>query len=121
MELVPGKGAGGGDPGQFFGEDLAGEVGVNEGLNAAFVAQGKERGAGFANVREGAKNDVVARGRLLDGGFGEAGDLEEAACEVGIAGGVERGGRLGLIGGDGGAGVEVGAGADGDFDVVEGA
>ena len=118
---MPPEGAGGGDPGQFLGEDFAGGVGVNEGLDAAFVGQGQEAGAGFAGVGERAEDDVEADGSLLDGGLGEAGDLEKAAGDGGIASGVEGGGRFGLIGGDGRVGFEVSARADGDFDVVEGA
>ena len=56
---------------------------------------------------------------MLDAGFWEAGDLEKTAGDSRVAGGVESGGRLGLVGSYRGAGVEVGAGADGDLDVVE--
>src|SRR5438094_3026611 len=48
--LVPGEGAGRGDPGQSFGEDFAGGVGIDEGFDA-------EAGAGFARVGEGAQED----------------------------------------------------------------
>lgn len=58
---------------------------------------------------------------LLDGGFGEAGNLEKAASDGGIAGGVEGRGGFGLVGSGSGTGIEIGAGADGDFDVVKGA
>jgi hypothetical protein len=119
--LMPGEGAGSGSPGQLLGEDFAGSVGVDEGFDAPFVAQGKQAGAGFACGGEGAKDDVEADGRLLDSSFGEARDLEKAAGDGGIAGGVEGGGRLGLVGRGGGAGIKVGAGANGDFDVMKGA
>lgn len=118
---MPPEGAWGGDPGQLFGEDFAGGVGVNEGLDAAFVGQGEEAGAGCTRVGEGAQDDVVAGGSLLDGGFGEAGDLEEAAGDGGIACGVEGRGGLGLVRGDGGGRIEIVAGADRDFDFVKGA
>ena len=36
-------------------------------------------------------------------------------------GGVEGGGRFGLVRGDSGSGIKIGAGADGHFDVVQGA
>ena len=58
---------------------------------------------------------------LLDGGFGEARELEEPAGDGGIAGGVESGSGFRLVGCDGGAGVEVGAWANGDFDIMQGA
>lgn len=70
---------------------------------------------------EGAQNDVEAGRSLLDGGFGEAGDLEKAAGDGGISRGVEGGGGFWLIGDEFGAGIEVGGGADGDCDVVKGA
>src|SRR5690349_20001406 len=96
-------------------------MGANEGLDAACVGQGQEAGAGFAGVGEGAQEYVEAGGSVLEGGFGEAGDLEKWAGERGIARGVEGRGGFGLVSGDGGAGIEIGAGADGDFDVVKGA
>jgi hypothetical protein len=67
------------------------------------------------------QQDMEALGAPSDGGFGETGDLEEAAGEGGIVGGVERGRKLWLVGGDGGAGIEIGAGDNGDFDVMKGA
>lgn len=72
-------------------------------------------------IRVVAKDDAEAGRSLLDRGLGKAGDLEEAAGEHGIAGGVEGGRRFGFVSGDGEAGVEIGAGAYGDFDVVKGA
>jgi len=112
--LVPGEGAGRGDPGQSFGEDFAGGVGIDEGFDA-------EAGAGFARVGEGAQDDVEAGRSLLDGGFGEARDLEKAAGDGGIARGVKGRGGLGFVSGGGRAGIKVSAGADGDFEVVKGA
>src|SRR5205085_2394022 len=112
--LAPGEGAGRGDPSQIFGEDFAGGVGIDEGLDA-------EAGAGFVRVGEGAEDDVEAGRSLLDGGFGEARDLEKAAGDGGIARGVKSRGRRGLVSGGGGARIKVGAGADGDFDVMKGA
>ena len=67
------------------------------------------------------QDDMEAFGNPCDGSFGEAGDLEEAAGDDGSAKCVEGGRRFGLVGGDGGTSFEIGAGADGDFDVVEGA
>ena len=58
---------------------------------------------------------------MLDGGFGEARDLGKAAGDGGIARGVKSRGRRGLVSGGGGARIKVGAGADGDFDVMKGA
>ena len=112
--LAPGEGAGRADPGQSFGEEFAGGVGVDEGFDA-------EAGAGFARVGEGAQDDVEAGRSLLDGGFGEARDLEKAAGDSGVARGVESRGGLGFVSGGGGGGIKVGAGADGDFEVVKGA
>ena len=112
--LAPGEGAGRADPGQSFGEEFAGGVGVDEGFDA-------EAGAGFARVGEGAQDDVEAGRSLLDGGFGEARDLEKAAGDGGIARGVKSRGRRGLVSGGGGARIKVGAGADGDFDVEQSA
>src|SRR6059036_822044 len=67
------------------------------------------------------QQDMEALRGPCDGGFGEASDLEEAAAKGRIARGVEGGGGFGFVGGDGGAGIEIGAGADGDFDVMKGA
>jgi len=67
------------------------------------------------------QQDMEALGTPSDGGFGETGDLEEAAGDGGSAKSVEGGRRLWLVGGDGGTGIEIGAGADEDFDVVKGA
>lgn len=117
---MPPEAAGGANPGELFGEDSARGVGVDENLDAQ--ARGFYFwGAIVARIRQGAKDDVEAGGRLFDGGFGEAGDLEKAAGERGIAPGVESGRGFGLIGGDGGAGLEIGARADRNFDIVEGA
>ena len=67
------------------------------------------------------QQDLEARGTPSDGGFGETGDLEEAAGDGGSAKSVEGGRRLWLVGGDGGAGIEIGAGANGDFYVMKAA
>ena len=56
---------------------------------------------------------------LLDGSFGEARDLKKAATDGGIASGIEGGGGLWLVRGDGGNRVEIGARADRDFDIVK--
>src|SRR5260370_33002764 len=64
---------------------------------------------------------MKAIGGFLDGGFGEAGYLEEAARNGGVAGGVEGRRGFGLVGSGGGVGDKRGGGADFDFDVVEGA
>src|SRR5260370_23277999 len=64
---------------------------------------------------------MKAIGGFLDGGFGEAGYLEEAARNGGVAGGVEGRRGFGLVGSGGGVGGKRGGGADFDFDVVEGA
>ena len=81
---MPPEAAGGANPAEIFGEDFAGGVGVDENLDAQ--ARGFHFwGAIVARVREGAKDDVEAGGSLLDGGFGEAGDLKKAAGERGIA------------------------------------
>ena len=106
--------AGRGDPDQLFGEDFAGRIGVDEGLDA-------QAGAGVAGVGKGTQNDMESPRSLLDGGFGEAGDLKKAAGDSGIAGGVEGGGRFGFVGGDGGARIEIGARADRHFDLVKSA
>lgn len=116
---MPPEVAGGGHPVQFLEKDFAGRVGVNEGLDAPFAAQSKQSGAGFVNVGEGAEDNVETSGSLLDGGFGEAHDCEKAAGDSGIADGVEARGGFGLVSRGGGAGIEVGAGSDGDFDVEE--
>src|SRR5260370_39965267 len=63
---------------------------------------------------------MKAIGGFLDGGFGEAGYLEEAARNGGVAGGVEGRRGFGLVGSGGGVGVKRGGGADFDLDVVEG-
>ena len=73
--------AGGGDPDELLGEDLARGVGVDYGLDS-------EAGAGVAGVGEGVKDDVKSLGRFLDRGLGEAGDVEEAAGDGGVASGV---------------------------------
>src|SRR5204862_510004 len=65
--------------------------------------------------------DVKSCGSFLDGGFGEARNLEEAARGCRIASGVERRRRFGLVGSDGRVGVERGAGADVNFNVMKSA
>ena len=42
--LAPEEVAGGGNPGELFGEDFAGGFGVDEGLGAPFVAPLETRG-----------------------------------------------------------------------------
>lgn len=64
---------------------------------------------------------MEAFGSPSDCGFGEARDLKEAASDGRIACGVERGGRLRLVGSDGRGWIKVGARADGHFDFEEGA
>ena len=59
-------------------------------------------------------------GGLLDGCFGEAGGLEEATRNSGVASSVESGRGFGFVGSDGGVGIERCGGADFDFNVVEG-
>src|SRR5215469_11594821 len=58
---------------------------------------------------------------LLDGGFGEASDLEKTAGDGGIAGCVEGGGGFRLVVSDGRVGLEISTRADRDFDLVQGA
>src|SRR5229473_7057055 len=60
-------------------------------------------------------------GGLLDGCFGEAGGLEEATRNSGVASCVEGGRGFGFVGSDGGVWVERCGGADFDFNVVQGA
>jgi hypothetical protein len=67
------------------------------------------------------QQDMEALRGPCDGGFWEASDLEKAASKGGIARGVEGGRGFGFVGRDGGAGIKVCAGADGDLDVVKGA
>src|SRR5215470_16510566 len=64
---------------------------------------------------------MEAFGNPSDGGFGEARDLEKAAGNGRSAKNVKGGRSFGLVGSDGGAGIKIGAGADGDFDVMESA
>src|SRR5713226_4937432 len=58
---------------------------------------------------------------FFDGGFGEAGGLEEATGNSGVASGVEGGRGFWFVGSDGRVGVERAGGAKVDFEVVEGA
>ena len=67
------------------------------------------------------QKDMEALGDSSDGGFGEAGDLEEAPGDGGLERGVEGGGGFGLVGSSGGAWIKIGAWPDGDFDIVKGA
>src|SRR5260370_32018592 len=60
-------------------------------------------------------------GSFLDGSFGEARGLEEAAGRGRVASGVEGGRRFGLVGSDGGVWVGGRCGADLDFKAVQGA
>ncbi len=71
----------GGVPSEFLGEDFAGRIRFDEGMDA-------EAGAGVAGVWKGAEDDMEAVGGFLDGGFGEAGDLKEAAGYGGVSCGV---------------------------------
>ena len=89
-----------GNPNELFGEGFAGRIGVDEGLHA-------QTGAGAAGIGEGAEDNVETRRGLLDGGFGEARDLKKAASNSRIAGGVEGGGRFGLVRGDSGSGIKI--------------
>jgi len=113
-ELGKGQGAGGGSPEQLFRENFAREVGVNDRKDAGSWAD-------VECCRQVVQNDMEALGNPSDGGFGEASDLEKAAGNGGSAESVEGGRRFGLVGSDCGAGVKIGSGADGDFNVVEGA
>src|SRR6266403_634672 len=78
-------------------------------------------GADIARRRKGTQDDVEAVGSFFDGGFGEASDLEEATRDGGVASGVEGGRRFRFVGSEGSVWVERGAGADIDFNLVEGA
>ena len=102
-----------GHPDKFLRDGSAGRIRINDNLNLP--------GVKVDPVNEVAEDDLEARGGLLDAGFGEAGDLEKAAGDGGVAKGVEGGRRFGFVGGDDGTGFKTGAGADGDFDVVESA
>src|SRR5260370_9483720 len=105
---------GGGVPGELLGEDFAGRVGVDDGMDA-------QAGADVAGIRKSPQDDMETVGSFLDGGFGEAGDQEEAASDWRIASSVEGGRRFGVVGRNSGVEVERGAGADIDFNLVEGA
>src|SRR5260370_23453092 len=59
-------------------------------------------------------------GGLLDRCFGEAGGLEEATRNCGVASCVEGGRGFGFVRSDGGVWIERGGGADFDFNVVGG-
>src|SRR5713226_5126211 len=80
-----------------------------------------QAGTGIVVVGEGAQSDPEAVGSFFDGGFGEAGELEEATSNSGVASGVEGGRGLRIVGSGGGIWVERGGGANFDFEVVEGA
>src|SRR5216684_801006 len=103
-----------GIPCELLGENFANWVGGDEGVNAW-------AGCDFAGVREVAEDDMKAVGSFFDGGFGEAGGLEEPSGDRGVAGGVEGGRGFRFVGSGGGVGVEGGGGADLDFKLVEGA
>ena len=64
---------------------------------------------------------MEAVGGFFNGGFGKARDLEEAVRHESIAGGIEGGGGFGFVRSDGRVGIEVCAGADANFEFVEGA
>ena len=113
-ELAVAEVAGGGEPDEFLGEDFAGGVGFDN----------REDAGSWADVeccRQVVQDDMEAFGNPSDGGLGKPGDLEKAASDGGSAKGVKGGGRLGLVGTDSGASVKIGARADGNFNVVEGA
>src|SRR6267378_5338115 len=80
-----------------------------------------QAGADDARVRKGAQDDVEAARSFFDCGFGEASDLEEATGDGGVASGVQGGRRFRFVGSEGSVWVERGAGADIDFNLVEGA
>src|SRR5258705_13322726 len=81
-----------GVPGEFLGENLAGRIGFDFGMDA-------QAGAGVAVVGEGAQDDMESIASFFDGGLRESSDLEEVAGKDGVGGGVEGGGGLGLGGG----------------------
>jgi len=110
---MPSEGAGAGDPGQLLGEDFARRVGVDERLDAQAWAR-------VSRIGESAEDDVKAPRGLLHRSFGEPRDVEKALCDRGTPGCVQHRGRSGLVGGDGGTGIEFGAGADRNLDVVKG-
>lgn len=112
--LAPPEVARRGNPGKLLREDFARWVSVDERLNA-------RPGAGVAGVWESAQDDMETFAGLLDGGFGKARDFKKAASDTGIARGVKARRGFGLVGGDAGAGIEIGARADGDRQVMEGA
>src|SRR2546427_6193336 len=64
---------------------------------------------------------MKAIGSFLDGGFGEARGLEEAAGNSGVTHGVEGGRRFGFVGSDGRVGVERCGGGGVGFNIVGGA
>ncbi len=64
---------------------------------------------------------MEAAGGFFNSGFGKARDLEEAPRHESIAGGIEGGGGFGFVRSDGRVGIEVCAGADANFEFVEGA
>src|SRR2546426_2310992 len=61
---------------------------------------------------------MKAIGSFLDGGFGEARGLEEAAGNSGVTHGVEGGRRFGFVGSDGRVGVERCGGGELGFYIV---
>src|SRR5260370_28763453 len=81
-------------PGEILGEDFAGGVRVDLGMDA-------QAGADVAGIGEGAQDDVKTLGSFFDGCFGEARVLEEATRNGAVAGCVEGGRRVGLVGSDG--------------------
>ena len=99
-----------GVPGQLLGENFAGRVGVNEGLDAR-----ARRGSVVAEA------NLKTFRRFFDGGSGKAGDLEETLRHSGISSGIESRGRFRLVGSDRGVGIEAGAEANFDFYIVNGA
>src|SRR5438552_19064391 len=103
-----------GIPSEFLREHLEGRIGVDHGFDTPART-------GVAHVGERTQEDVKSCGSFLDGSFGEARNLEEAARGCRIASGVEFGRRFGLVGSDDRVGVKRGAGADVNFNVMKSA
>src|SRR5882762_9112313 len=80
-----------GVPGELLGEDFAGGVCVDLGMDA-------QAGADVAGIWEGAQDDVKTVGSFLNGCFGEARDLEEATRNCGVTDCVEGGRGFGKRG-----------------------
>jgi hypothetical protein len=99
-------------PGEGFGEDFALGIGVDEGLDA---------GARKAvTVRVASEGDAEASEGAYDGSFGKTGGGEEAAGGGSFEGGVQGGGRFGLVIGFGALGIEIVSRKEVDGDLVQG-